>query len=226
MAEVGSKLSEQPFVKLDHGNVIWGGTAHSMRDALKIGEFRNDGAPLQTTINPNYTYDKNADDALNRALNQVEKNVAEKIQGDPEMQRILKLHYWDHSDRQSWEARLNEVIVTEIQKIPALAEYRSKWANPDGNFAFNFFKYDRSARLNDLSGDIDNGTKKYEYDCEAESIVSGIVMQRLEDKILPPSPSSEGNLKFAMDYRYVTGLHRTPLDPGGTPHAMRSSKIS
>lgn len=152
--------------------------------------------------NPNYQavnlkIDLNADDALNEAIDRMASGTASRIQSDRQLQNLLAKDQWTREDRVEWERKTSEIVSDELDKIPGLNKYRNENDN-EGVV--------RSSKLNALSEDIENGTEKFEFDCEMMSIVEGVVLQAVENHFLPADDGrGENAYKVASSYFYTRG---------------------
>lgn len=117
---------------------------------------------------------------------------------DPFLNELLKLRRkkrWSIKDRIHWEKNLSQIVSNEIDKVKTLNIYRT---TPKGQ------SQRRAKHLNELDEDIKNGTTNIEFDCEQMSVIKGIIIQNVENKILP-AYSRQTQLKSNLNYYYVTG---------------------
>lgn len=142
--------------------------------------------------------DWSSDDAYTRAITEVRENTMERIKQDPDLQNLLAKDSWSRDDRVTWERSVSTIVNEEHLKIPGLSEYRN-------DIQQEYPTVERRAtRLNDLSLDIENNTKTIEHDCESMSIFEGVILQQIDNEMLPNS-SPDGDLKESANYFYVIG---------------------
>lgn len=173
-------LAAQAVIRMPDGeNMV------NIREALKDGQF---------VVNRNFMDQHlrvGVDDPLNNTLDQLTDRIQARIEADPEMRALLEKSEWSMADRVAWEKGLTEITSEEFEKIPAFSEYRTNGV--------------RGEYLNDsLNDDLRNGTSNAELDCEQMSQLEGILIQRVEDRMLPANAEPD-NLKFAGSYFYGGG---------------------
>lgn len=159
--------------------------------------------------------DWDSDDAYTRALEEIRENVFERIENSPELQELLAKESWTRDDRVAWERGVSEIVSEEHKAIPGLGTYRN---NSDEERYPDVER--RASRLNDLSSDIENGTAFIEHDCEAMSILEGVILQQVDNAFLPEE-APEGDYREASNYFYAVG--RTNFNPeynGDGTHAF------
>lgn len=160
-------------------------------------------------------------DSLTQAIADVREAVKVAIANDPDMQALLADPNWSEGDRVAWERGLTEIVSEELDKIPGLDQY-TVTGGEGKRYAEN-----RASTFNSISEDLDNGTNKWEVDCETFSAIKGSIMQMVENETLPkvenPDPS---NLKFAADYFYATGNVFFGPSSGYGGHAFVMSSVT
>jgi hypothetical protein len=157
--------------------------------------------------------DWQVNDAFNQAYDEILKNVIERMESHEETYDLRTKTSWDINDRMIWEELLANTVSDELNNISGLDRYRS-----------NGIETIRSAFLNALSEDIEQGTTKYEFDCEQMSALEGSLLQRLEEHFLPIAPEeSGGNLDYKSAHNYFFALGFASFNADDTrarPHAF------
>ena len=164
-------------------------------------------APFTGAEDFDLTVDLDVDDAYNNAVNEIRETVSNRITNpDPddaqgqEMNALLNKQPWDMEDRENWERGLSEMTSEEMANHPGLDNYRSSAPalNPDGSVSSN------EGNVNDLSVDVENGTSTLEFDCDTMSFTEGMILQSIEDDLLPPQSEVEsGDLRYAGEYHLM-----------------------
>jgi hypothetical protein len=167
---------------------------------LKTGQVPN----VPGAVNFNYSIDLKADDAFNRALKTIEDRSEQRIQKSPEMQNLLQKDQWSKQDRETWERSVSQIVKEETAKIPGFKDYRtSSVGDATPKDPMDAAKDIR--RLNDLSADIEHNTETERFDCGIESIVKGMTIQKIENRLLPDKAANTSDYKKASSYFYATG---------------------
>lgn len=169
----------------------------------------------------NYRIDLKADDSYNQTRKEIEQKAIEQIQQSPELSALLQKDSWDRDDRIAWERDASRIVSEIAAETPGLDDYRYVESGKDLLTAES-----RPPLLNALSDDIDaakNGdfvnTNMIEYDCEAMAITEGLILQRVENALLPDNAPT-GEFKQSFDYFTVSGqryngLAEDQLSKGG-----------
>lgn len=152
----------------------------------KIDEYRK----AQDTHN--YTLHLETDDAFTRSVEKAIQAQFSAIDHSPVLQDLLQKPAWRLNDRALWEQHVGTIASREMHAL--FGRYRTEGLS----------SVKRTPSLNDLSSDLDNNEEKIEFDCEATSIVKGIMMQLADDHFLPPQVETEGTYKIPTSYYYVT----------------------
>lgn len=105
--------------------------------------------------------------------------------------------------RQVYEDMLSQMVVEEIENWPGFKKYRTSYAyegaGPDTKTDARDIR-----RLNDLSSDINDDTDNLRFDCVIRSIVAGVIIQRIENIILPRG-SAPNEFARPLSYFYAPG---------------------
>ncbi|MBI4031019.1 MAG: hypothetical protein HY370_05030 [Proteobacteria bacterium] len=193
----------------------------SFHHIMETGEVDSLGFHLVTILfpsNSDYSIDFKTDDKFNAAMSRLYEQTIKKIETDPRLQSLLKKDTWSPQDREKWEKLLNYAIQPEM--IKEFGPYRTQ----DSLYS-SFSHVKRNPQLNALGEDIGKqgnapvavapwiqtpAGEKYvvEFDCEAMSLVKGMIMQKMDDKFLPKNTKNENDMKYAAEYRYNTGIHK------------------
>lgn len=166
--------------------------------AIPIGRFVETGT-LQTHasygmldyVEGSIRLDWNADDALTKALDRVQAQVAADIAEDPLLQGLIQNPSWGGDERAYWDRTVSGYISRAMDEIPGLrsTDFRSPDLGDDVR---------PTRRLNDLRHDIANNTREWEFDCEAFSAFKAALLHRVADKCLTAAQRPE--------YLYVAGM--------------------
>lgn len=170
--------------------------------------------------------DWSSDDAFTRAITEVRENTVERIKHDPALQGLLDRDSWSREDRVAWERSVSAIVNDEHLNIPGLSQYRNVAEmvddpeNPEEKIQKYLDVERRATRLNDLAVDIENSTQTIEHDCETMSIFEGVILQQVDNALLPDE-ASEGDLKKASNYFYTVGRINSYGEGMGrdSPHA-------
>lgn len=175
----------------------------SIADMMKTGvvaQYSSD--PDEIRRDPPQSLDLNAGDDLTKAMADIQKRVEARLAKSPSVKALFVKSEWDMKDRIAWEKEFALTLAEERHHTPGLDAYRS---TGDSKFHARV----RSAKINDLSKDIHDNTAFFEFDCEQMTAVDGIIMQKIEDGVLPAQSPS---LKKAAPYIRATGLIYMELD--------------
>ncbi len=161
---------------------------------IETGKIPSYASDLDKYQSANQYIDWESDDAFTHTLGDIEQKVFAEIEKHPGMVNLLEKEKWTYGDRRDWERHVSEIVSDVVKKTPGFEEYR---IGRDGAR--------RAIRLNDLSEDIENGTKNIEFDCETMSVVEGILLQKVDNALLPET-ASEG--LFASKYRGLSADYK------------------
>lgn len=116
--------------------------------------------------------------------------IKEKILTNSAIVNLIyrKAGNWSEEDRDLWSGTLSQYISESLIKHELFSKYRPG----------KFFDTNRKRRINDLD-------HKAEFECEFMSIITGIIMQKVENMILKDK---------GINYYYVSGI-----DLSGNGHA-------
>ncbi len=131
-------------------------------------------------------------DALNTSINSVQENVLKAIEQSESMQTLLQKDSWTMDDRIAYEKELSQIVSNEVAMIPGLDQYRSMGESKSTN------------NMNDLSQDITTGSHDLRYDCGRMAVLEGIVLQQVEQAILPDT-APDGDQKQSQNYFVQSG---------------------
>lgn len=213
-----------------HVDNMYAERAISFRSILETGEVPSAGGIYAGN---NQSIDWSSDDAYTRAIEQITKASQQRIAEDPATRALLEKPEWTREDRVEWERHTSEIVSDEMAKIPGLADYRIEPAtsmvneqkkDPLAEFAT---AKERITGVNGLAADIEANAGNIEFDCETMSITEGVVLQQIEDNMLPQAAAVEGSMKQSSAYYYATGMV-TFLDdenpaPGGHAFIVSSA---
>lgn len=104
---------------------------------------------------------------------------------------------WTKDDRRQYEGVLSQIVTEETDKIPGLKDYRTINTTGLPLALYNIHK------LNDLSQDIDNNSTAFRFDCGVQSVIKGLIIQKIEDEILPHADTA--GYKQASSYFFSAG---------------------
>ncbi|MAR56649.1 MAG: hypothetical protein CMM93_05650 [Rickettsiales bacterium] len=142
-----------------------------------------------------------AEDYYAQALESIRQRSLASLEADPSVMALLKKASWDQKDREQWEKALAETVSQHHYDTPGLRDYRITKELPCRSTAL-----ERAVTINDLSSDIKDATESIEHDCETMSMTEGIIVQQLEDHLLPqPTKNNDESYKFAASYYYASG---------------------
>ena len=162
--------------------------------------------------------DWDADDAFSSEYDGILERSIARIEENPELYDLRVMGSWGHAERVQWERGISEIVSEEMAQVPGLDSYRSTAipGYPETSLRAQF--------INAVSGDIENGTRSVEFDCEAMSVVEGSILQRLDQHFLPRrtiEAMQEGDLKMQHNYFYATGqVSFNPNDDTAGGHAF------
>ena len=176
------------------------------------GNFSSTGIHYATDTTKQYLlsqridWDKN--DAFTNALDDIFENAYVRINETVDLGELFKKSIWDKADRILWEQTIADIVNDETSKIPGLGIYR--YSDEQGR------ALERPPFLNALSFDIVNNSQTIEFDCEAMSVVKGLILQRIEYAFLEPQKDNEHNYKQASNYflamgRVIVDLSKMPI---------------
>lgn len=148
----------------------------------------------------NYRFQLGTDDAFSKTFQTCLNQAHTTLMNNPDSIALLCKAEWTYDDRITWERTLAETVSETMDSFPGLNTYRTEVTDD----------CTRDPNLNALSSDIENDTQTYEFDCEAMSIVEGLLIQSLENQILDER-INKTNWKYQGTYYYVTG-HRSDAD--------------
>lgn len=182
--------------------LVGGGRAINLNHVIDTGEipamqfFGSDlltkGALGALDMEQEYI-DWQSEDTFTKAIDGIETRTIERLAATPDMQVLLEQDEWSREDRTAWERGLSEIVSAEMNATPGLGEYRTGGAIED-----------QTGRYNDLAADLDNSTRRMDFDCQAMSVIEGSVLQRVENALLPDEAATD-NLKTASNYFLVSG---------------------
>ena len=156
---------------------------------------RTGSVPIHAIFSPgnlfpgNLDIDFSKDDAFMRAFNKMEQQAQAEIDSRPDLQRLRDKVEWTDADRRYWDSHVADIIATIVHRTPGLDMYRTEAGERS---------VPRTRHLNDISQDMNDGTHKKEFDCEAMSIVKIVLLQRMADHNLHADQASK--------YFYVSGM--------------------
>lgn len=166
------------------------GFAHSFHD-LAIQAFRDKSVTLefrQSVGHVDYapiTFSlSDPNNAFTKEFLKLDESVRKAVTDDAELQDLLKKPDWSKSDRFLWEARVNDIVVEKMNE----------------SYLFKFENYTTSGPGTGIRN-LNNMQVGMEYDCEAMSLIKGLMTQRVEDISLMTNKG--GGLKQAYPYYYV-----------------------
>lgn len=169
-------------------------------------------APFSVSQVPqqNYSIDLSRDDALTRSMIEIRERAERVLQNSAVIQSMLSEEEWTKDERAVYEETISNIVTDEVDKVPGLDRYRT----PD--FEFNTDPTTRNVTLlNDLSEDIEHHTSNVRFDCGVESMIKGIIIQQIENEMLP-SVANDGGYKSAMPYFLATNWnHAFIFTPAG-----------
>jgi hypothetical protein len=179
----------------------------------------------------NMRMDLNSNDSFARSVQQTRDAVLDRVENDPEMQRLMQQRHWGRTERVQYEMQLSRFVEEEMSRIPGLRDYRSS-VDISINDPYSG-RPQRTARsstnLNDLSFDIDNNTMSIRWDCSRQSAVQGAIMQMVENTILPTTASPD-NMHVRSNYFRAVGLFEfhegMPVQPGMNAGSMHAWVVS
>lgn len=170
------------------------------------------------SLDSTYSIDLNRDDPLTQALATMEAAVLNSIENRrrdaPDFRDLMEKPVWSKQDRQDFESYLSDAVSTEMDKIKGLQDYRTIPYENNQNKELPLAQ-ENIRLLNDLSYDIEHGSQRYRFDCGVQSIIEGIVIQRVEDQVLTAENPAD-NYKAASSYFYSggTALFNEKDNPG------------
>lgn len=180
--------------------------AVNFQTVLETGHMPQDGGASSWN---DLHIDWSSDDAFTQSIKQVRENTVERIKQDPDLQALLDKDSWSREDRVQWERSVSAIVNEEHLKMPGLSAYRNgSMVNDPENEGEKIPAYPtverRASRLNDLSLDIENDTQTIVYSCETMSVFEGVILQQIDNEMLPDS-APDGDLKEGANYFYVVG---------------------
>ena len=135
-----------------------------------------------------------------RVVSAMAQGVLANLKTDPQIQSLLRKPHWTPQDRQIWEKRL---ALETAQKTDLLGEYYTAPRICDG-----------ALKSSDLRDHIDVA-----WNCETQSIVEGMIMQLIEDTVLPAPNQGSGDKEAKLYYMVLgtqaTGSHAWLVSPSG-----------
>lgn len=164
------------------------------------GDYAN-----STPVNPaEYNIDWKSKDEYTDAIKTLEDLVADRISENEKLQKLLKKENWNEQDRETWEREVSKIVAQDIHgSIPGLGNYRTL---PHPNVPDAKKSETNSPRLNDISSDIKNDTEKETFNCVGQSVLMGILMQKMDKRFLPPAENvAPGNMRHAANYYLAVG---------------------
>ena len=165
--------------------------------------------------------DWNSDDTFTRAMTTIRQNTYARIEASDVLQGLLNKESWSREDRVIWEREVAEIVNDEHKAIPGLRAYRNtsdRELYPETQ--------ERVVRLNDLSADMENGTRRLEHDCETHAKLEGIILQQVDNHFLPDMAPDE-DYKQRSGYFYVVGrVNFSPTQTGSGSHAYLVSSAT
>lgn len=155
----------------------------------------------------NMRIDLNADDSFARSIRQVTGDVQRRMMEDERVQSLMRQPHWDRAERVQYERRLAEFTEEEMSRIPSLGLYRMHTAHTENDPLAQLLgrMVTSTPNLNDLSRDIDNNSARFRWDCSRQSAVQGMIMQMVENDLLPQA-AEPGNLHVRSNYFRAIGV--------------------
>ena len=196
-----------------------GNSASNFQAILRTGNANSDRIfgiiPAQGSLSVDFA----AKDSLTTSLNKIRRIATERLESDSFIQELLTKPVWTKQDRIDWESVLSNIVTREAHKIAGLKTYRADIAFP----GYSVAPY--SNKLNDLSYDITHDTKHFAYQCAQQAFLEGIVMQQIENKLLPKEDVGN-NYKHRSNYFYMTGDVDFAGSDGIGRHAFIMSSVT
>ena len=171
--------------------------ASSMQHALATGFIST--YSLERDKDKGVKIDLATDTPGKRAIDgMIARSIAE-INASPALMKLLAKPEWTRVDRQQWEASIANISSNEMYEEPRYGSYR----------------LDRKKPMTPIS--ITEITKDTNFHCEPMAVMSGILVQTLENHYLQPS-EDKTQLKRRTDY-YLTGgiVYRSAYQTGKKP---------
>lgn len=169
------------------------------------------------------TLDMSKDDALVRTIKDAVQDATREVRRSDEYRALMEADPPTIEQRLAYEQVLSKAVFDEIEEVDGLQKYRLDKGAVEANDMSDHFAYSRNEivsdnNLNSLSKDIDgkadmNVSYTTDFECEKMSAVKGMIMQIVEDSLLPPDDgtlSSAGSYFNAQGGMYMIGGFVTP----------------
>ena len=138
--------------------------------------MRTGNIPLYAETQYNQEISLFPKDFFTFAVYGVYASCVEEIDKNIRLQALMNKDQWSHENRELWEEEIAQIVSRAVSKVPGLDSYRNE---------LDYIGVTRPKSLNDLSRDVMRDTETIEYDCEAMSIVEGVLMHALDKRFLP-----------------------------------------
>lgn len=162
-----------------------------------------DGISIATSpVDPSFdwstdiTIDYQADDALTRSMDQVDKTCRDRILGREDLYELWQKKPWNKADCEIWEGEVSKIVSEEYYEIPGIDDYR------EGSLVGVVLIVPKS--LNELSSDMENVEQTVEHCCSGMAALEGVSFQRLNEFFLPVQ-APVGDYRVQSDLFYVGG---------------------
>lgn len=188
-AATGSWISRE-IVGIDVGMT-------NFRAFLETGEMKFSGPEGEVTI------DFAKDDALTRAIKDVAEDALKQVQFSDEYRDLMEADPPSLEQRLAYEQVLSKAVFEGVEGIDGLNKYRLDQASAEASdmpesMAYSKNEITSNNNLNSLSIDIngkadENVSYTTDFECEKMSALKGLIMQGVEDALLPPDDNTLGS---------------------------------
>jgi hypothetical protein len=162
-----------------------------------------------------YHFDFSRHDSFMTALHTIASRSYQDIldleQNDPDgFGALMALPRWTHDQRAEYEAALATIVADESVRIPGFEQYRTIPQDGVSGFVVTDQGHvsadiENISLLNTLSADIDRDSENLRYDCGVQSAIKIIILQTLENRLLPQQGQDGADYKKSLSYFYTTG---------------------
>ncbi len=136
-----------------------------------------------------------------RAIDNMVAKAVQRIEESQGLQALLAKPVWNQNDRMQWEASISDIARDLIAEEPRFGNYR---LNEDG-------------KNKPMDTPLTQITQETNFHCEPMAILTGVLVQKMENKILPES-SPEDSYKRRQSYYLGGGMaNRAPHNKGEKP---------
>lgn len=173
----------------------------SFRAFIETGDMKFHGPEGVITI------DFSKDDALMRSMKAALEDAEYEVRNSDEFSVLMEADPPTLEQRLAYEQTLSRAVFGAIEGIDGLKNYRLDKDALDGKYSQSSNEIKPDNNLNSLSQDIEgkaDSTQSYrtDFECEKMSALKGMLMQGIEDSLLP---ENDGSLQSAGTYFNAQG---------------------